>query len=51
MYLATDYIHPYKGVLEIRSRWRPSARAKASIRQPGAFTILGVAPGVEGLIS
>src|SRR5215207_6937391 len=29
----------------------PSARAKASIRQPGAFAILGVAPGVEGFIS
>jgi hypothetical protein len=51
MYLATDYIHPHKGVLEIDPVGAPSARAKASKRQPGAFAILGIAPGMKDLIS
>jgi len=55
MYLATDYIHPqghaYKGVLEIAPVGAPSARAKASTRQAGAFAIFGIAPGMKDLIS
>ena len=43
--------HAYKGVLEIAPVGAPSARAKASTRQAGAFAIFGIAPGMKDLIS
>ena len=51
MYLATDYIHPYRACSKSAPVGAPSARAKVSKRQPGAFAILGIAPGMKDLIS